>query len=86
MRTATSLGRTKGGGDRRPALPCIDARAPTSMSVGGASWAGEPGPAGAGAASASPPASAHIKIAAGAIAPLALLLLRTPPPRGFFLE
>jgi len=80
MRTAISLGRTKGGGDDGLALPCIDALAPTSISSDGASRAGEPGPAGAGEANASPPASAQIKIAAGATAPLALLLLRTPPP------
>jgi len=79
MRTAISLGRTKGGGDGRLALACIDALAPASINFDGASRAGEPGPAGAGAANASPPASsAQTMMAAGTIASLALLL-RTAP-------
>jgi hypothetical protein len=80
MRTAIRLGRTKGGGDGRLALACIDALAPTSISLDGTSRADEPGPAGAGAANASPPASsAQTMMAAGTIASLALLL-RTAPP------
>src|SRR6266446_2897070 len=86
MRTAITLGRTKGGGADGLALACIDALAPTSISSDGASRGGEPGPAGAGAANASPPASAQTKIPASATAPLALLLIRAPPPRGLFLE
>jgi len=78
MRTAISFGRTKGGGEEGLAPACIEAPAPTSISSDGAARAGEPGPA--GAANASPPASAQTKIAAGATAPLALLLLRTSPP------
>ena len=80
IRTALMLGRMKGGGDGRLTLACIDALAPTSISVGGASRAGNPARRERARPTHRRPPSAQTKIAAGAIAPLALLPLRTPPP------
>jgi len=83
MRTAMMRGLTKGGGEAGLEPVCTDPGAaaliPISIRDEGATAGADSGGA-EGAASSWPLASAQTKTTLGAIAPLAFLLLRTPPP------